>query len=200
MSRRTPTPRETSKTLSSLSRRRAVAGIGAAAAAVGLSSPAGRATAQEATPAMASHPIVGVWNVMTPGGPSLAVFSADGTNIQGQPATQVGPQGVTFVGTQVGTWEPVSERCIHFTGVQLHSDANGVFTGTVTIDGYPVVSEDGQALLDDQSRSVVTIRDAAGTVLEEMPGAGASPVTGVPMGVGVPGFPQAPMTPGTPTA
>ena len=55
-----------------------------------------------------------------------------------------GPKASTFVSTQVGTWEPVGPRSVHFTGVQLLSDANGAFVGTVTIDAYPMVSEDGQ--------------------------------------------------------
>lgn len=107
---------------------------------------------------------------------------------------------MTFVGPQVGTWEPTGPRSIHFTGVQLHSDANGTFTGTVTIDGYPEVSEDGQTLLDDQSQVVVTIRDAAGRILQEMPGAGGPPVTGMRMGVGMPGFVMGAPAAATPTS
>jgi hypothetical protein len=182
---------ETFRPTGILNRRTALGSAGAFAAALGFGNRLDRASAQTATPdALAGHPIVGVWNVTTPAGPSLAVFFADGTNIQGLPATQAGPSGVTLVGPQVGTWEPTGPRTIHFTGVQLHSDANGVFTGTVTIDGYPEVSEDGQTLLDDQSQVVVTIRDAAGAILQEIPGAGAPPVMGVRMGVGSPGFPE----------
>jgi hypothetical protein len=147
-----------------LTRRTALTGVGAAAA-VGLSSAVSRAAAQDGSSDRATHPIVGVWNVMTPGGPALAVFFADGANIQGVPATQMGPQGVEFVGPQVGTWEPTGPRSVHFTGVQWHSDANGAFTGSVTIDGYPEVSEDGQTFRDDQSQVMVTIRDAAGTIV-----------------------------------
>jgi hypothetical protein len=190
----------TSRTTDSVSRRTALAGLGATGLGLALATRSRVATAQEASPeAMASHPIVGAWNVMTPGGPSLAVFSADGTNIQGLPATQAGPQGVDFVGAQVGTWEPVSARGIHFTGVQLHSDANGTFTGTVTIDGYPEVSEDGQTILDDQSQVMITIRDAAGAIVQQVPGAGSPPVTGTRMGVGSPGFPEGTPTAATPT-
>ena len=185
---------------SGLSRRAAFGRAAGVGAALGLAGSLGRVAAQDATAeAMANHPIVGVWNVTTPAGPSLNVFFADGTNIQGLPATQPGPNGVTFVGPQVGTWEPVSERGVHFTGVQLHSHANGVFTGTVTIDGYPVVSEDGRTLLDDQSQVTITIRDAAGAILQQVPGAGQPPVTGVRMGVGSPGFPEGTPTAGTPT-
>src|SRR5215217_2030961 len=123
------------------------------------------AMAQETTPdAMANHPIVGAWMVATPAGPSMAVFFADGINIQGLPASLTGPFGVSFVSPQVGTWEPSGPRSVHFTGVQFHSDATGTFVGTITIDGYPTVSEDGQTLLDDNPESGPTIRDATGKV------------------------------------
>ncbi len=182
-----------------VSRRTALAGLGAAG--LGLAAHGHSASAQDATPsAMAKHPIVGAWNVMTPSGPSLGVFFADGINIQGIPSTTAGPNGVEFVSAQVGTWDPISERGIHFTGVQLHSDANGNFIGTVTIDGYPVVSEDGQSLLDDQSQVVVTIRDASGAILQQIAGAGSPPVTGSRMAVNAPGFPVATPEAGTPTS
>ena len=160
----------------------------------------GRTTmAQEATPdAMATHPIVGSWMVTTPAGLAMAVFFADGTNIQGLPATMSGPQGVTYVSTQVGTWEPIDERSIHFTGVQLHTDANGTLVGTVTIDGHPTVSEDGQTLRDDNPESGPTIRDAAGNVIDVL--RGGPPVTGVRMGVGNPGLPGTTSMAGTATA
>src|SRR5215216_5280214 len=147
--------------------------------------------------AIANHPIVGTWMVTTPAGLAMAVFFADGTNIQGLPATMAGPQGVTFVSTQVGTWEPIDEHSIHFTGVQLHTDANGTLVGTVTIDGHPTVSEDGQTLRDDNPESGPTIRDAAGTILDVL--RGGPPVTGVRMGVGAPGFPEASPAASTPT-
>jgi hypothetical protein len=183
------------RTRDSISRRSALAGLGAGGLGLALASTTRHTAAQDASADMANHPIVGAWNVITPSGPSLAVFSADGTNVQGLPATQAGPNGVTFVGPQVGTWEPISERGIHFTGIQLHSDATGVFTGTVTIDGYPVVSEDGMTLLDDQSQVMITIRDAAGAILQQFPASGDPPVTGTRMGVGAPGFPEATATP-----
>src|SRR5215213_5073637 len=159
----------------------------------------GRSTmAQEATPdAMATHPIVGSWMVSTPAGLAMAVFFADGTNIQGLPATMAGPQGVTFVSTQVGTWEPIDERSVHFTGVQLHTDATGALVATVTIDGHPTVSADGQTLRDDSPESGPTIRDAAGTVVDVL--RGGPPVTGVRMGVGAPGFPEGAPAASTPT-
>jgi hypothetical protein len=191
-------PQESFRSRSSLNRRAALGGVGAAAAALGLGH-LHQAAAQDATPdAMANHPIVGAWMVTTPIGPSLAVFFADGINIQGLQASQAGPLGVTFVGPQVGVWEPTGPRSVHFTGVQWHSDATGTLVGTVTIDGYPTVSEDGQTLLDDNPESGPTIRDAAGTILDVL--RGGPPVTAVRMGVGAPGFPEASPEAGTPAA
>lgn len=185
----------------SVSRRTALAGLGVGGLGIALTATTRQASAQEATPdAIAGHPIVGVWNVITPGGPSLGVFLPDGTNIQGIPATQTGPNGVEFVSAQVGRWEPIDARGVHFTSTQLHSDATGAFIGSVTIDGYPVVSEYGRTLRDDQSRSVVTIRDAAGAVLRQVPGTGSPPVTGIRMGVGAPGFPEGTPAAATPTS
>ena len=182
--------------------RRAALGSAGAIAAIGLGSRLGHMSAQEATPdATARHPIVGAWMVAATTGPALAVFSADGTNIQGVPTAQAGPQGVTFTGAQVGTWEPIDERRVHFTGVQLLTDATGAYVGSVTIDGHPRVSDDGQRLIDDAPETTITIRDAAHTVIEVItPYPGAPPATAVRMGVGAPGFPEGAATGGTPTA
>ncbi|MFL5760618.1 MAG: hypothetical protein ACJ789_12900 [Thermomicrobiales bacterium] len=186
----------TSRTIDSVSRRKAMAGLAAGGFGLVLTAHGRGVSAQEATPAaMASHPIVGNWMVATPAGPSMAVFLADGTNIQGLPATQAGPNGVVFVSPQVGSWEPVSARGVHFTGVQLHSDASGALVGTVEIDAYPVVSEDGQTLRDDDPRSGPLIRDAAGNIVANLRGTDAPPATGVRMGVGASGLSE-----GTPSA
>lgn len=177
-----------SKQSSSMSRRVAIAGLGVSGLGVMIAATTPTASAQDAAEAMASHPIVGAWQAVTPAGPAPAIFFPNGTVLISVPVTQAGPNGVVYVSSQPGTWEPVSDRGIHFTGVQLHSDANGTYTGSVTIDGYPVVSEDGQMILDDQSLGKITIRDAAGVILQQMPAAGAPPVTGRRMGVDSPGF------------
>jgi hypothetical protein len=152
------------------------------------------AAAQDSAPAdYRDHPIVGSWMISTPAGPAMAVFLADGSNIQGLPVTQTSPLGVTFVSTQVGRWEPTGPRSVHFTGVQLHTDAAGNLVGTITIDAFPEVDADGQTLHDDNPASGPTIRDAAGTVIAALKGGPV--VTGVRMGVGAPG-----LTMGTPIA
>ena len=186
---------------SGLTRRTALVGLGAGGIGVALAARGGIATAQEAqSDAMANHPIIGVWMVAAPLGPALAVFSADGTNIQGVPTAQAGPQGVTFTGAQVGTWEPDGDRRVHFTSVQLHTDANGTFTGSVTIDGHPRVSDDGQSFIDDAPETTVTVRDAANAIVAVIPGPPAPPATGVRMGVGAPGFPATTSAASTPTS
>src|SRR4051812_29726944 len=167
------------KLTTEVTRRTALAGL--SAGGLGLVLTAQSAAAQDATDAMAKHPIVGVWNVMTPGGPAPGVFLPNGTVLVTPQVTQAGPNGVTFCTSQLGVWEPVSERGAHFTGVQIHSDADGTYVQSVTIDGYPVVSEDGQALTDDQSQGTITIRDATGLIVQEISTASAPPVTGTRM-------------------
>ena len=193
----------TSRSDASVSRRTALAGLGAGGLGLALAARRVEAAAQDAAAdALAGHPLTGTWlakaNPPLPEDPQVtgpAHFGADGSVLLMFPLTQAGPQGVVFNTAYVGIWEADSDRRGHFTAVQMLSDANGTFLGTVTVDGYPEVSEDGQTLIDDGSRVMVTIRDPAGAVVQQFPGAGARPVTGTRMGVGTPGFPD-----GTPAA
>jgi hypothetical protein len=145
------------------------------------------AISAEDTTSLADHPNVGAWMVSTPIGPALAVFAPDGTVVQGVPTTQAGPQGTSYVSTEVGMWEPLDDRSVHFTAVQLVSDADGAFTGTVTIDAYHTVSADGRMFISDE-RSSVTIRDAQNHVLDVIQG--GPPAIGTRIAVGAPGFPE----------
>jgi hypothetical protein len=197
----------TSRIATSLSRRTALAGLGAGGIGVALAAPGRLAAAQDAPSAdLADHPLTGTWLAMAnpplPEDPPFAapsLFGADGTVLLVFPPTQVGPQGVTLNAPIMGVWAPDSERRGHFTAVQPLSDANGAYLGTVTIDGYPEVSEDGQTFIDDGSRAVATIRDAAGAIVQQVPAVGDRPVTAIRMGVGTPGFPEVAAAPeGTP--
>jgi hypothetical protein len=175
---------------------------------LGLSSRVDHAAAQDtAAGATAGHPLVGIWLAMvpvTPGAPLVpipSIYTADGQIVTAWPGTQAGAQGVTFASSVVGTWERTGERAAHFTAVQVLSDANGAFTGTVTIDGHPTVSEDGQTFTDDAPESKLTVRDPAGTIVMVVGGDGSfPPVTATRMGVGSPGFPPGTPATGTPTA
>ena len=169
-----------------------------------------RVAAHQETSSLVDHPLAGDWMAMAnqaPGAPQVPApshFGADGSVLLVFPPTQVGMQGVEFVSPYLGTWEADSDRRGHFTATQLLSDASGAFLGSVTVDGYPEVSEDGQTFVDDGSKVMVTIRDATGAVVQQIPGAGAPPVTGIRMTPGAPGFPEggAAGTPvaGTPTS
>jgi hypothetical protein len=185
----------------------AISGVLTGALALGRTQ---RVAAHQETSSLVDHPLTGHWMAMAnlaPGAPQVPApshFGADGSVLLVFPPTQVGMQGVEFVSPYLGTWEADSDRRGHFTATQLLSDANGAFLGSVTVDGYPEVSADGKSFIDDNSRVMVTIRDATGAVAQQMPGAGAPPVTGIRMAPGAPGFPEegAAGTPiaGTPTS
>ena len=191
----------------SVTRRAALGGAGALAATLGLGHSASPAYAQDAD--LSGHPLTGTWMAMAnpplPEDPQFAapsLFAADGTVLLLHPVTQRGPQGPIFTSVAVGTWEPDAERRAHFTAVQSLSDAEGTFLGTVTIDGYPEASADGQTFVDDGSRVMVSIRDASGAIVDQVVPTGqpaGRPVTGVRMGVGSPGFPSGTPPAGTPT-
>jgi hypothetical protein len=179
----------------SVTRRTALARLGASGLGLALAARGQGASAQDvAAASYAGHPNVGVWMVDSPIGRAIAVYSADGSVITALPASQAGSQGVTFSSTQIGTWEPTGERGTHLTVVQLLSDGAGAYAGSVTVDAYQEVSEDGQTWASGAG-TTVTIRDAAHTVLQVI--ADGPPATGVRMGVGAPGFPEG--TPGTAT-
>jgi hypothetical protein len=196
----------TSRIATSLSRRTALAGLGAGGIGVALAAPARIAAAQDASSdALANHPLTGTWLAMAnpplPEDPPFAapsLFAADGTVLLLFPATQRGPGGPVFQSSLVGVWEPDGERRGHFTATQSLSDAEGAFLGTVTVDGYPEVSEDGRTFTDDGSQVMVTMRDASGAIVNQIAPTGAPasrPVTAVRMGVGAPGFPEVAASP-----
>ena len=188
-----------SRTAASVSRRTALAGLGAGGLDLAFAAHGRGASAQEGPDSLAGHPLTGTWLAMSnpplPDAPQAAtpsVFGADGTVLLMFPLTQAGPQGAVFNSAAVGTWAADGERRGHFTAVQVLSDANGTYLGTVTIDGYPEVGADGQTFVDDGSKVMVTIRDPAGAVVQQNLPTGAPggrPVTGTRMGPGSPGFP-----------
>ncbi len=194
----------TDRTDSLVSRRAAVAGL----AGGGLALAASRlgASAHEHGD-LAGHPLAGWWlamaNPVLPDAPQIAIpslFAADGSVVLLFPVAQAGPDGIQYISSAGGTWEPDSDRRGHFTAVQSVHDANGTFVGTTTIDGYPEVSEDGESFIDDGSRVTITIRDPSGAVVDSFPGAGARPVTARRMGPGAPGFPEGTPEAGTPVS
>jgi hypothetical protein len=184
---------------SSISRRTTLAALAGGSLGLAL---AGQATAQTDPVDLTDHPLTGVWLAMAnpplPDSPQVAApsyYGADGFVLLMFPLSQLGPNGVQFNSAYMGTWEPHDEQTGHFTATSMLSNGEGTYLGTVTIDGFPHVNDDGQTFIDDGSRVMVTIRDPAGAIVDAFPGAGRPPVTGVKLGGGGHGFPE-----GTPEA
>jgi hypothetical protein len=184
-----------STTNSTVSRRTALAGLGAGSLAVALGARDARAAQTMST---ADHPLTGMWLAMAnparaedPKFPAPSLFAADGTVILGFVPAEIGMDAnVQFPGSPMGVWEPYDERTGHFTAVQAIADMTGKLVGSVTIDGHPHVSEDGATFVDDGSLVTVTIRDAAGAVVVVVPpGTPGRPITATKMLVGNAGFP-----------
>ena len=86
---------ETPRSDSTVSRRAALAGLGAGG--LGMALAAKTAAAQDGAADLAGHPLVGSWAVMTPGGVVPQLHSADGSIVAFYPPNYVDPVlGVTF--------------------------------------------------------------------------------------------------------
>ena len=158
-------PRESQQSSSRLSRRTALAGAGAAAAGVGLGQ-VDHALAQETTPdALASHPLVGTWAVMTTGGVVPQTHGADGSVIAAFPPNYVDPVlGLTFQGPALGRWESTGARSGRFTFLQALSDAAGAYVGTFQLEADIEASEDGQTWSGTTTAHAI-VRDAGNAVI-----------------------------------
>ena len=105
-----------------VSRRTALAGLGAGGLGLALAAARpGSAGQDAAAEAIADHPIVGAWLVRNPTDPptaSPASFTADGVMTIAWTPSYVDPQfGAVFQATAIGAWEPTGERSIRFTVV-----------------------------------------------------------------------------------
>jgi len=153
----------------SLSRRTALAGLGATGLGLALGS---SATAQEASLSdLAGHPLTGTWAALTPGGVVPQIHGADGSIITAFPPNYVDPAlGLTFQGPALGRWEADGERTGHFTFIQALSDANGTYVGTFQLADELEVSADGQTWSGATSAHII-VRGAANNILvdEEIP-------------------------------
>ena len=186
----------TPNSTNTVTRRTAVAGVGASGLGVALGGRRAGATQGMTT---IDYPMMGMWLAMgnpprrgeDPQFPAPSLFAADGTVMLGFVPAQIGmDDAVQFSGAPMGVWEPYDERTAHFTVVQVLADMTGKLIGSATIDGHPSASDDGLTFSDDGSLVTVTIRDAAGVIVMVIPpSTDGLPVTGVKMRVGNPGFP-----------
>jgi hypothetical protein len=181
-------------------RRTTIAALSAAGLGVALT--ATRPAAAQDT-SLADHPMVGAWLVRTlDGAVGPGFFHPDGTFVHSSSPVSVGPDGtVSYMSPQNGVWvpDPENERGVHFTSVQSTFDMTGAYTGTWTIDGYPIANDDGETFGDDWARSTVTVRDASNAVIAVLGNDGSLPViSGVRMRVGEPVIPEPGTTDATP--
>src|SRR5829696_1215592 len=142
----------------SVSRRLALGGVGAAAAAVGLQhmSPV---RAQESGSDMTAHPLVGAWRVTNdPAEPSYYVFHADGTALTSTAVAGVG----------VGVWRPTGERTADRSVwyVDLDPNPNHLEPGAATGSTSVTVDESGTTFTET---GTVQGKAIDGTVLFTIP-------------------------------
>ena len=185
----------TADSRTSLTRRTALAGLGAGSLGIALGNQSGRAAQTMST---ADHPLMGVWLAMAnpprrdqdPQYPAPSIFAADGTVILSFVPAHINMTGdLEYSGSPLGVWEPYDEQTGHFTVVQVLVDKTGALAGSLTIDGHPQVGADGTTFTDDGSLVTVTIRDPTGKVVNVIPPTKGTPVTAIKMRVGNPGFP-----------
>jgi hypothetical protein len=132
--------------LNPVSRRTALAGLGAGGLGLALAASARSATAQDATPApMAGHPIIGTWVVdrdvtTVNDAPSVVVYTADGGLLDPS-------QGVA------GVWQATGPRSAAWTLVPFIEGGAG---GYLAIRSTGEVDEGGNRLDSPYSFTVIT--------------------------------------------
>jgi hypothetical protein len=159
-------PHDAIPVTSSVSRRSALGGVGAAAAVMGLNR-ISNVRAQDVGSELSAHPLVGAWRVTSdpnepnssdPADPSFYVFHADGTALTSTAVAGVG----------VGVWRPTGERTADRSVwyVDLDPDPNHLERGAATGSTSVTVAEAGTTFTETG-----TIQGKAidGTVLFTIP-------------------------------
>ncbi len=187
----------------SLTRRSALAGLGAGSLALFLGASAtanppmaesGGSGSGEVLSA-ARHPLAGRWlsQLALPSRPDVAVtvptfFGADGTVVMCLPGMEAEKRGVHASGIALGCWEPMAADLGHFTVVQVMATLDGDYVGTVTIDGYAQTDADGLGFAVRSEDNLFVVRDQADAVLEQLAAPADHPMRGLKMRVGNAGF------------
>lgn len=196
----------------SLTRRSALAGLGAGSLGIFMGAQAAARpnaetggsgggslndTAGATTASFAGHPLSGLWLTLMalPSHPDDVVavpafFGADGSAVLIFPCTEANDTGVQVKGAAIGTWAPIDDRYAHFTTVQALSDMGGRYQGTLTFDGYPRVNDDNETFDVDSQYDLFTLRDAMNQIVSSRSGPHANPMRAYRMHPGSPGFPD----------
>lgn len=198
------------------SRRTALAGLGAGSLGLFMAAQSGASTAVPnretggsgdstkepgalvTQTSLAGHPLAGLWlaTMAMPSHPDDVVavptfFGADGSAVLIFPCTEANDTGVMLKGAAVGTWTAIDDRYAHFTTVHAVSDMDGRYHGTVTFDGYPLVSDDGETFADQSDYDLFTVRDHLNRIVKSTQGPFSNPMLAYRMHAGRAGFPLA---------
>ena len=147
-----------SRPFAPVSRRLALARLGAVGAALGIGGRLRPAAAQDGSPeATARHPLVGTWVIdndttTDTGAPPVAVFTSDGTFTDAAAGFS-------------GVWEPTGPTTAAMNFLGVIDNQNG-FSGYIALSGPIEVDATGDAW--EQTYRVMTVA-ADGTVLETSP-------------------------------
>jgi hypothetical protein len=197
---------------SHVSRRTAIAGLGAGSLGLLFGSHAAALPPQlnrdtgivPGGPEMAltAHPLVGRWlsTMGLPSKPNASVavpsfFGNDGTVMMIFPGTEAARRGLEVKGVALGEWVPVDTRTGHFTAVQVLANLDGAYVGTVTIDGFASIAEDGLSFSVQSNDRLFTVRDTFNAITEHLASSITNPMRGFRMRAGNPGFPDPDVSP-----
>lgn len=121
----------------------------------------------------ATHPMIGHWLATTPLGPAHVVFDREGLVLMAWPhSDDVAPDSFSYTTSAAGVWQPVSDRGIHFTAVQLETKPGGGVTGTISLESIVMASADGGSFRSGGATEPVTEWASVGMtrlVLREAP-------------------------------
>lgn len=153
-----------SRMRNSVSRRTALAGLGAGGLGVALAA-ARPAAAQDAAAEMAKHPIVGFWQLDSGPNPptgrrfDFLLIHADGTH---------NDWNGLAAGSALGIWRPTGERTADFLSIYLDTDPSTAAEaiGTATFRMTITVDDTGDAYTADGS---LDLRDANGAPIVTLP-------------------------------
>ena len=181
----------TQRSSTSVSRRAALAGLGAGGAGLAVAASTRSVHAEGA--AMAAHPLAGAWLVST--SPSMATaictLNQDGTALVALPVCEDNGSGtVAYTTPGIGTWQSEGSRGGYVNVVQVLSHATGALIGTRSTHYFPVVGEDGKSFTAEGRFTRVVVRDSTGELIKIIGEDGElSEISGVRMSPGSPGFP-----------
>lgn len=151
-----------SEPLNAVTRRSILAGLAGGGLGVAVTTLNGTVAAQDATPEMAGHPVIGTWSVeFEPAQPAhvsvLIIFHGDGSMVWSHP----------FGGIGIGVWTVTGERTVDsMTKHQNISSTPGEYVpGTVTSWSSFTVEEDDSL----SERGMVEVQTTDGTVVAVFP-------------------------------